>query len=75
MEGQDPDHIAYGMFHIFDFGQLVVGSDKVSGGQIADVRQIGVPVHILKDADGVRALQKWIDINKLLRVRKYLGAD
>ncbi len=44
-----PDHIAYSMFHIFNFGQLVIASDKVFAGQISALRKLKIPVHVLGD--------------------------
>jgi tRNA(Arg) A34 adenosine deaminase TadA len=68
-----PDHIAYSMFHIFNFGQLVVGGEKAFRGRTDDVRRLGVPVHVLRDESNDDALEKWIDENDPQRVREYLG--
>jgi tRNA(Arg) A34 adenosine deaminase TadA len=70
-----PDHIAYSMFHIFRFGQLAIGSDKVIAGRAADVRRLGIPVHVIGHADASERLAAWIRTNSATRVREYLGAS
>jgi tRNA(Arg) A34 adenosine deaminase TadA len=69
-----PDHIAYSMFHIFKFGQLVVASDRVFAGQIDAVRKLGVPVKTIDDASSDNRLQAWIRRVQNLR-NEYLGAS
>jgi tRNA(Arg) A34 adenosine deaminase TadA len=70
-----PDHIAYAMFHIFNFGQLVVASDKVFAGQVRGVQALGKPVHVLRDSAGDALLKPWLRRERVERVREYLGAD
>lgn len=70
-----PDHIAYAMFHIFDFGQLVIASDKLFPGQLADVIALGKPVHVLKDTTSDRLFKSWLKLETPQRIREYLGAD
>lgn len=70
-----PDHIAYAMFHIFDFGQLVIASDKIFPGQSADVIALGKPVHFLRDTTSDAMLKDWIRRHPIDHVREYLGAD
>jgi tRNA(Arg) A34 adenosine deaminase TadA len=70
-----PDHIAYSMFHIFNFGQLVLGSDKVFAGRTQDVRRLGVAVNLLRDSTSDRLLGHWSQNSPLQRVTEYLGAD
>jgi tRNA(adenine34) deaminase len=69
-----PDHIAYSMFHIFKFGQLVVASDHVFAGQIEDVRNLGVPVRVLGEPQGDALLRRWLHDTGVTRAREYLGA-
>jgi tRNA(Arg) A34 adenosine deaminase TadA len=69
-----PDTIAYGMFHIFNFGQLVVASDRFFGGQTAAVRKLGVPTHVLGDVTSDKLLKEWIRWSSHPRVAEYLGA-
>jgi tRNA(Arg) A34 adenosine deaminase TadA len=66
-----PDHIAYSMFHVFNFGQLVVGSDRVFTGRLRDVRRLGVGVHVLGEMDAV--LKRWRNSTPKSEVRQYLG--
>lgn len=70
-----PDHIAYSMFHIFNFGQLVVGSDRLFAGQLARVRQLGVPVHVMHERANDQRLSAWIEASSIARAKEYLGAD
>jgi tRNA(adenine34) deaminase len=70
-----PDYIAYSMFHIFNFGQLVVGSDKVFAGQTHSVKKLKVSTHVARDSVGDAILQKWILENPKHHVAEYLGAD
>lgn len=69
-----PDHIAYSMFHIFNFGQLVVGNSRPFAGRIADVRKLGVPVHVLDPKREDATLSRWMRKTDASRVREYLGA-
>ena len=69
-----PDHIAYSTFHIFNFGQLIVGSDAVFRGRIDDVRKLGRNVAVLKDSSTDRLLKRWTAANPS-RAREYLGPD
>lgn len=69
-----PDHIAYGMFHIFKFGQLIVASDHVFAGQIEQVRKLGVPVRVLGEPQGDALLRRWLHDAGADRAREYLGA-
>ena len=70
-----PDHIAYSMFHIFNFGQLVVGSEKVFAGQIDAVRKLPAKVHLLRDTRSDPLLKRWIATSPIELAREYLGAD
>jgi tRNA(Arg) A34 adenosine deaminase TadA len=69
-----PDHIAYSMFHVFNFGQLVVGGTDAFKGQIDAVRKLGVPVHVLRGIDGA-ILKSWLMRQPAERTREYFGAD
>jgi len=69
-----PDHIAYSMFHIFKFGQLIVGNTRPFAGRIGDVKTLGLPVHVFQAGTDV-SLGRWIDRTPDERVREYLGAD
>ena len=69
-----PDPIAYSMFTIFGFGQLVVGSEALYPGEIAGVRALGKPVTVLGMADECdTALRAWLERNSTSRAREYLG--
>ncbi|HZZ43240.1 MAG TPA: hypothetical protein VFE58_09900 [Tepidisphaeraceae bacterium] len=70
-----PDHIAYSMFHIFNFGQLVIASDKLFQGQLQAVRALNKPTHVLKDSTTDPLLKSWLKLEPLPRIREYLGAD
>jgi tRNA(Arg) A34 adenosine deaminase TadA len=70
-----PDHIAYSMFHIFNFGQLVIASDKVFAGQILALRKLKIPVHVVGDTASDALLKKWIGRTPIARVREWLGSD
>ena len=70
-----PDHIAYAMFHIFNFGQLVVASDAVFPGQLPAIRSLGKPTHVLRDRTSDLPLKSWLKRESPDRVREYLGAD
>ena len=69
-----PDPIAYSMFKIFGFGQLVVGSDALYAGEIGGVRALGKPVKVMGLGDECDApLCEWISRISVTRVREYLG--
>jgi tRNA(Arg) A34 adenosine deaminase TadA len=68
-----PDNIAYSMFHIFNFGQLVVASDKVFTGRSDDARKLGIPVHQLRDPASDGLLKKWMAHSTSQLVSEYLG--
>lgn len=84
-----PDHIAYSMFKIFRFGQLVVGSDEVYPGQTEAVRSlvhptsddsikpVYTPVHLFKDPESAELLRSWVEDERVpLELKKeFLGAD
>jgi tRNA(Arg) A34 adenosine deaminase TadA len=70
-----PDHIAYSMFHIFNFGQLLVASETVFAGQIRGVRALGVPVSVLHDARSDVSLKRWKKRAPASVVAEYLGAN
>ena len=71
-----PDYIALGMFKIFGFGQLIVGSDKVFAGQTQAVKDLNKPVTVAgatTRADA--ALEKWLEATPDVQVKEVLGAD
>ncbi len=70
-----PDHVAYSMFHIFNFGQLVVASDKAFAGRLADVKKLNVPVQVLRDDQMDQELMRWKQSTSKARVAEYLGAS
>lgn len=70
-----PDHIAYSMFHIFNFGQLIVTSDAPFSGRLDSVRQRGVPVTVWRCPESSRLLGEYVGKTKLATVREYFGAD
>jgi hypothetical protein len=63
------------MFHIFNFGQLVVASDKIFAGQTKAVRTVNVPVTMLRDTKADETLKKWMQRARKLEAQEYLGAD
>jgi len=69
-----PDHIAYSMFHIFNFGQLVVASDKVFPGRLPDVKKLKVPLQVMRDEEMDKQLARWMNQTSKSRVAEYLGA-
>ena len=77
-----PDAIAYSMFQIFNFGQLIVASDQVFAGYLAAVRALNrnsqrrrpIPVQVLRDTASDGLLKKWLRQAKPDLVREYLGA-
>lgn len=68
-----PDHIAYSMFHVFGFGQLVVGSNRAYAGRLADVRKLQRPVNLLGDAATDSLVRKWLDRAVGARLNEQLG--
>jgi len=70
-----PDHIAYSMFRVFNFGQLVMASTRVFEGQTNSVRKLGVPVTVEERADTDAMLRKWLTSVGPQRAAEYLGAD
>lgn len=71
-----PDPIAYSMFTIFGFGQLVVGSDRLYEGECEEVRRLGKPVTIMNRGREVDdSLAVWLKTNSPERAREYLGAS
>jgi tRNA(Arg) A34 adenosine deaminase TadA len=70
-----PDHIAYSMFHIFKFGQLLVGSDRAFAGRLADVRGLGVRTHVIRGRTSDTILSEWLRTVPRARAKEFLGAD
>jgi tRNA(Arg) A34 adenosine deaminase TadA len=73
-----PDHIAYSMFKIFGFGQLVVGSTSVYAGQAESVKGLGKPVVVVVGKAALRSdqlLTGWLQKTPSRRQQEYLGAD
>jgi tRNA(Arg) A34 adenosine deaminase TadA len=78
-----PDAIAYSMFQIFNFGQLIVASDAVFPGYLQAVRALNrepqrhrqIPIRMLRDTASDGLLKKWIRQTKPALVREYLGAS
>lgn len=68
-----PDHIAYSMFHIFNFGQLAVGSADVFAGQYAALKSKFTRVTLLGDEGADALLKDWIAKTPPARVDEYLG--
>ena len=68
-----PDAIAYSMFHIFNFGQLVVGSDRVYAGQTDAVRKLKRPIHVLGDKSADLQLSRWIKSSPRNCMSEYLA--
>ena len=77
-----PDAIAYSMFQIFNFGQLIVASDEVFAGYLPAVRTLNrhskrrcpIPIRVLQDRTSDGLLMKWLRQAKPSLVREYLGA-
>lgn len=70
-----PDPIAYSMFKIFGFGQLIVGSDRLYAGECEGVRQLGKPVTVLNLHQRIDdTLSTWLGDSSPSRAREYLGA-
>ena len=70
-----PDPIAYSMFHIFKFGQLVVASSAVFAGLLQHVQALSVPVHECQDTQSDEALRRWIAESSSLQISEYLGVE
>jgi len=71
-----PDHIAYSMFKVFNFGQLIVGSDSLYQGQLTQISKLGKEVTVLNQSHLCDTpLQGWINQNNDLLVKEYLGSD
>jgi tRNA(Arg) A34 adenosine deaminase TadA len=77
-----PDQIAYSMFKIFGFGQLVVGSNLNFAGQTQAVSELrhtrnnlSIPVHILGDRSSDGLLEKWRKSTDRVEIEEYLGVD
>jgi tRNA(Arg) A34 adenosine deaminase TadA len=78
-----PDAIAYSMFQIFNFGQLIVASDAVFAGYLSAVRALNrhpqrhrpIPVRVLRDTASDSLLKKWLRQAEPSLVREYLGAN
>ncbi len=70
-----PDNIAYSMFKIFNFGQLIVGSQDVFTGKLEEVRALGKSVVVDTNRSSDSALKGWITKTELGVVQEYLGAD
>jgi len=69
-----PDPIAYSMFKIFGFGQLVVGSAQVYAGETEGVRSLGISVIDMAQGAQVDApLLSWLESNSSERAKEYLG--
>ena len=77
-----PDAIAYSMFQIFNFGQLLVASDTVFAGYLPAVRALNgdpkrrrrIPVRVLGDTSSDSLLEEWSRRTKQALMREYLGA-
>jgi tRNA(Arg) A34 adenosine deaminase TadA len=71
-----PDPIAYSMFKIFGFGQLVVGSNALYPGAVGEVRELGKPVTVMGIGEQCDAsLREWISRSSVARAREYLGVS
>ena len=71
-----PDPIAYSMFKIFGFGQLIVGSGLLYEGECEGVRRLEKPVTVMNRGRQVDdLLAAWLKSNSLGRAREYLGAS
>lgn len=69
------DSIAFSMFKVFNFGQLVIASDEIFEGRLNDVRALGCPVTIDTNTAADSLLRHWLDTVCLLLAREYLGAE
>jgi tRNA(Arg) A34 adenosine deaminase TadA len=69
-----PDHIAYSMFRVFRFGQLVVASTDAFAGEVEAVRALAVPVHIAGDRRSGARVTDFLRSAGVEAAREYLGA-
>lgn len=78
-----PDAVAFSMFKIFSFGQLVVASDKAFAGHLTAVRALNresgrarhITIKLLHDHTADASLAAWIRRNPTAVVREYLGIE
>jgi tRNA(Arg) A34 adenosine deaminase TadA len=70
-----PDHIAFSMFKVFNFGQLLVTSAAVFQGQLNPLRDLGTPTTLLNDQEADEPLRMWLARSPAALAREYLGAD
>lgn len=70
-----PDNIAYSMFKVFNFGQLLVASQDVFAGKLEEVRALGKGVVVDNNFSADSSLGDWITEAELGVVQEYLGAD
>jgi len=70
-----PDNIAYSMFKVFNFGQLIVASDKIFAGRVAEVRSLGRTVIVDSNGGADETLANWLATESMATTREYLGAD
>lgn len=75
-----PDHIAYAMFQVFNFGQLALPSPPRSSplfpGTLPELKKTPTPITLLKSpfpAD--KLFKKWLNQSDPDTLREYLGAD
>lgn len=69
------DSIAFSMFKVFNFGQLVIASDEIFKGRSNDVRSLGCPVTVDGNTAADSLLQDWLNKESLSIAKEYLGAD
>jgi tRNA(Arg) A34 adenosine deaminase TadA len=78
-----PDPIAFSMFKIFNFGQLIVASDQVFAGDLDAVRALNrdktrsrrIAVKLLADRTSDPLLSRWIRDHPAGLVQEYLGVQ
>lgn len=75
-----PDHIAYAMFTVFNFGRLVIASDKVVSAQLASLRRRlpGLPVTVVSGGGGAASdarLKAYLKAAPSDMLRREFGAD
>jgi len=72
-----PDSIAYSMFKVFGFGQLIVGSDNVYPGLLDAVRDLQLTVIVNSSRQDLidSPLQNWLKQNSNELAKEYLGVD
>lgn len=69
-----PDPIAYSMFKVFGFGQLIVGSNRIYEGSTDEVRRLDRPVVVMDRGPQCDDLLKgWLRENSAERAQEYLG--